>query len=156
MPIPNFTEYGLLPQGIHSCNFMEAENFFCTNDRRRTIWQGLRNAILEMHSYQLTGGALLVDGSFVTDKNIPNDVEVIYDVTNIDAPIERAKAILFFQEKHEFLKDNYYVDWYPNLPDNNDFSLFFQYIGEKTAATKNLPPKTLKGILRIESWEAEF
>lgn len=156
MPIPSFTDYGLLPEGIHPCNFTEAQGMFCTNDRRRMIWQGLKTTIQEMRQYQLTGGVLLVDGSFVTDKTIPSDIEVIYDVTGVKAPVERAKAILFFNEKHQFLKDKYDVDWYPNLPGNNDFSLFFQYIGEKTAVMKNLPPKTLKGILSIESWEAGF
>ena len=41
------------------------------------------------------------------------------------------------------------VDFWINLPDENDFSDFFQYLGVKTARYKGLDSAYRKGILRL-------
>lgn len=152
--LPNFTEHGLLPEGIHECSLEDAHNRFCYNDHRKRIWDGLGVTLKLMQQDGLAGGCLLIDGSFVTDKHIPSDVEVLFDVTSITDEQLLYRAYRFFFDHHNQLKTNYMVDWYANLPGApNDFSLFFQYVGEKTAQIKGISPKDLKGLLKVESWE---
>ena len=149
MWIPDFNENGLLPPGVHECTFPEAKDRFAFNDTRLAIWDNLTIAIEKMQAFALTG-TLHLDGSYVTDKAIPGDVDLILDVRN-EAQNQQGLAVLFFINNHERLKlDN--VDWWPTLPAQNDFVSFFQYVGQKTAASKQLQPTDLKGILKVTSW----
>lgn len=149
MAIPHFNADGLLPPGVHECTLAEAKDRFAFNDTREAIWENLLVALQEMRTATLTG-IVHLDGSYVTDKAIPEDVDLILDVRNEPLP-QQGLAILFFHMKHNLLKQNN-VDWWPTLPAQNDFVTFFQYLGEKTAAAKQLQPKDLKGILRVTSW----
>lgn len=152
--LPDFTEHGLLPEGIYECSLEDAHNRFCYNDHRKRIWDGVKKALKLMQEDGLSGGCLLIDGSFVTDKAVPSDVDMVFDVTSITDERLLYRALKFFNEHHNQLKMNYMVDWYTNLPGlGKDFNLFFQYVGEKTAQTKGLSPNNLKGLLKVESWE---
>lgn len=104
----------------------------------------------EMRAANLSGD-LYIDGSFVTDKEVPGDIEVTLDVRS-ETMEKQGLAVLFFYSNHGRLKDQNSVDWYPTLPSQNDFISFFQYLGYKTAAIKKLNPKDPKGILKIPSW----
>jgi hypothetical protein len=79
MPIPPFTKHGLLPQGIHDCTWNElAERFgsFQSSDRRPQLCRKLEKFIGELRRVRL-GRELIIDGSFVTDKLAPNDIDLI-------------------------------------------------------------------------------
>lgn len=150
MSIPNFTEKGLLPKGVHSCSLDEAREYFATNTHRKKLWEDFLRFLKEIKNKGLTGD-LFIDGSFVTDKEEPNDIEVTLDVKN-ESVDQQKKAIIVFCLHHNSYKQDYNVDFYPTLPSQNDFTLFFQYVGEKTAATKQLSANDLKGILKVERW----
>ena len=79
MPIPAFTPEGLLPPGVHDCTLDELrERFgsFQASDRRCRLFERLEAFVREA---RLTGmvDAIIVDGSFVTDKSYPNDIDLI-------------------------------------------------------------------------------
>ena len=79
MPIPDFEDAGLLPVGIHDCSLDEVrERFgkFQGTDRRCRLFERLEALI---HQMKATGffAAIIVDGSFVTDKGSPNDIDLI-------------------------------------------------------------------------------
>lgn len=150
MPIPRTNEYGLLPPGIHPCTLSEAESFFCWNDHRRALWLKFQHVMDEFRAFGFHH-PLFLDGSFVTDKEIPGDVEVIMDVAHVD-DYAAGLVVLFCFRHHDRLHAEWAVDLYPNIKGENDFSLYFQYVGEKTAAMKAINPKDKKGILRIENW----
>lgn len=149
--IPSFTSQGLLPPGIHTCSRLDLQAIFSFTDRRAHLLQRLDQCTGIMKQCALTG-VLLIDGSFVTDKDHPGDIEVTLDVRQ-EPPEAQDRALLFYVRQHAALKllD---VDWYPTLPDNPsaDFTLFFQYAGEKTAAIKRCHPKSPKGIIRLTQW----
>lgn len=149
MAIPDFNADGLLPSGIYDCSLSEAKDRFAFNDTREAIWENLLLALEEMRIAGLSG-IVHLDGSYVTDKPIPGDVDLILDVRN-ETIQQQGLAVMFFYSKHNDLKANN-VDWWPTLPAQNDFVSFFQYVGEKTAAAKHLQPKDLKGILKVTSW----
>jgi hypothetical protein len=79
MPIPALTADGLLPEGIHDCTLDELRERF--GQFQRTDWRPRLFERLEafVREAKRTGFvvAIIVDGSFVTNMDAPNDVDVI-------------------------------------------------------------------------------
>jgi hypothetical protein len=86
--LPDFTEDGLLPKGIHRATFEEFSNrymYFDRSDQRYRLFDKLR----ELYSEAKRSGVvkrILVGGSFVTSKAEPNDFDCILV---IDPAMER-------------------------------------------------------------------
>ena len=79
MPIPALNTDGLLPEGIHDCMLDEIGarfGSFQDSDRRVRLWAALQAFIGEIKVTGL-GLALLVNGSFVTAKPAPEDIDLI-------------------------------------------------------------------------------
>ena len=76
--IPGFTEEGLLPPGIHETDLEELEEKMGWSRKRRELLEGLKEALELMAA----GGVVkaYLDGSFVTDKDRPNDIDGCYDL----------------------------------------------------------------------------
>jgi hypothetical protein len=79
MPIPALTADGLLPEGIHDCTLEELRDRFGQfqrTDRRPRLYERLE---IFVRDAKRTGFvvAIIVDGSFVTGIDAPNDVDVI-------------------------------------------------------------------------------
>ena len=79
MRIPDFTDLGLLPTGVHTCTIEEAQRRFGpfqASDRRPKLFQSLLSLLGEM---QRTGlfVAVVLDGSFVTATATPNDIDLL-------------------------------------------------------------------------------
>lgn len=147
MPIPLFESTGLLPSGVHNCSLDDIAHGLIWNDHRANLYDKflafLRSELRPDFPYPI-----YFDGSFVTDKELPDDTDVVLDLTT--APDDRKwQALMFMQQHQERIMDNYRVHFWINLPGNSDFTSFFQYVGVKTARTKGLNPKHLKGILRV-------
>jgi hypothetical protein len=77
--LPDFTENGLLPEGIHRTTFEEFEKrfvYFDVSDRRYRLFDRLR----ELYHQACRSGIVkrfLVVGSFVTSKPEPNDFDCL-------------------------------------------------------------------------------
>lgn len=65
-----------LPKGIHDCTLDEIAEVFGQGDRRRDLAGKLREFILELRRVGVSGW-ILVDGSFVSSKDWPGDIDVI-------------------------------------------------------------------------------
>jgi hypothetical protein len=77
MPIPEFDEEtGYLPAGDHCASLDELEKRYCWNYRRREIFTGLKRVIEQLEANGVK--IIWIDGSFVTDRARPRDVDVIY------------------------------------------------------------------------------
>lgn len=79
MAIPPLNEHGWLPDGIHDCTLQEAAQQFGTfqrSDRRPQLWAKFIEFMREAQECGLVE-AVLVDGSFVTAKPAPNDIDLI-------------------------------------------------------------------------------
>src|SRR5437879_1217565 len=79
MPIPPLDNAGLLPPGVHDCTLEEVEERFGRfqkSDQRIHLFARLREYLNEV---RLTGFAvaLLIDGSFVTAKDEPEDIDLV-------------------------------------------------------------------------------
>ena len=81
--IPPFNEYGLLPDGIYDCTLDEAAarfGEFQINDRRTRLWARFTEFMGEAKACDFTE-AVLLDGSFVTAKPDPNDIDLVLVVS---------------------------------------------------------------------------
>lgn len=148
MSIPKLDEHGLLPRGIHDCTLMEIGSLFVGNSHRRNLLEKLTNCIYN-EIRPLFDEPIYINGSFVTDKEHPDDIDVVLDLR--DASDGKKLKGLEFMSKHQSrLLHEYRIHFFINLPSiANDFADFFQYVGVKTARFKGLNPKHLKGILRV-------
>jgi hypothetical protein len=78
MPIPPLDANGLLPIGVHTCILPEVRERFGTfqsSDQRVRLFQRLTAFVAEAKASGIVQ-ALIVDGSFVTAKAIPNDIDL--------------------------------------------------------------------------------
>ena len=79
MPIPELNTHGLLPPGVHDCTVGEiTERFgaFQGGEQRPRLMEKLIAFAAEARASGIVR-ALLVDGSFVTAKPAPNDMDLI-------------------------------------------------------------------------------
>ncbi len=83
MAVPALTEHGLLPEGIHDGSMAEARSRFGAfqgSDRRPQLWKTLDGFLREVAASELVE-AVLLNGSFVTAKPAPNDIDLILVVS---------------------------------------------------------------------------
>ena len=71
IPPPN--AIGELPPGVHAATLAEVETVFATTPRRRLLFEGLRQALENLARAGVR--RVFIDGSFVTTKANPNDVD---------------------------------------------------------------------------------
>ena len=79
MPIPALDSLGLLSQGVYDCTLTELrEQFgkFQQSDRRPQLFRRLEDLYRNMQRSGLFD-SLLIDGSFVTAKAAPNDIDLV-------------------------------------------------------------------------------
>lgn len=149
MPIPEWNDYGILPAGVHSCEIEEIEQRLAFNDRRATLVRGLEQVLgwlCDMPRIE----SLIVDGSFVTDKEHPSDIDAVAMIGNLSDQHQQ-EWVRAWQPMHSELKAHFHVDLYPTIQGlGNDFSVFFQYLRPEEALERGAPLGTLKGLLRIE------
>lgn len=148
--IPDLDEMGLLPPGVWDCSLSEVQAAFCTNPHRSTLWKGLQGFIANEVA-AIGSVALWIDGSFTRRKDIPADIDVVLDLTNLNEA-EAFPIMLSLWQRRSNLKAAYHVDAWPRHPAfPKDLSEFFQYAGPKVAAEFQIETKRPKGILRVQT-----
>lgn len=83
MPIPAFDpDTGNLPPGVHAATWDEIVSRFGRNAERERLLDGLRRAF---ESLQAAGcGRAYLDGSFVTEKDVPGDFDGCWESQGVD------------------------------------------------------------------------
>ena len=79
MQIPDFEANGLLPSGIYDCSLETIRSRFGTfqnTDQRPVLYRKLQEYLEEARNTKLVY-SVVIDGSFVTTKSAPNDIDVI-------------------------------------------------------------------------------
>lgn len=77
--IPEFSENGCLPTGIHSTSVAELRerfSYFDVSDQRQRVYRGLQELLDEAGQSGIVR-RIVVAGSFVTNKSEPNDFDAI-------------------------------------------------------------------------------
>lgn len=156
--IPPLDQRGLLPHGVHTSTLAEVEARFATNGVRELRLAELRRFIATELRPIGDGLELFAGGSYFSDKVDPGDIDCTIEIPAAYIN-DRLPLIALFNDGRSRtdkgrIWHEYRVEIYPTLvfPGHNDFKDFFQYVGEKTAALKNLNAKDRRGIIKVESW----
>lgn len=72
--IPEFERY-YLPKGEHICTIEEIENRFLFSDTRKLKWKNFKALFERMLELGLKPDILIINGSFVTERESPGDVD---------------------------------------------------------------------------------
>lgn len=152
MPIPPLELSGLLPPGVHDCTIEEIRSAFVEHQsqRRSGLFAGMQRFLTLIKQIGCFEAAY-IDGSFVTDKPEPFDVDVVLELP----PPSPAHVILLqinrvFDSEFVFREFGVHVWAYVRGLPQNDFRAFFQYVRVEEAGARGLPPETRKGILKLE------
>ena len=146
MPIPALDQHGLLPAGVHDCapdEIKTAFGSFQTTDQRPKLFQKLSALIAEVRVARFAR-CLLIDGSFVTVKPEPNDIDLVlvlplaHDLT-ADLPPTQYNLVSKRRVQKRFGFD--IVTVRENTLEYDEAVAFFQQVRHQ--------PALRKGILRL-------
>jgi len=152
--IPTLDERGLLPAGCHDATWPDIEARFASNPLRKLrLEQAHRCVRLELQAVA-TGLEMVLGGSYFSDKPDPGDIDCTIVLPVHEIPARAGLIALADDGGKGRLWIQYRVEFYITvaLPGYNDFRLFFQYVGEKTADIKHLHAKDLRGTIKVEPW----
>jgi len=82
--IPRFNTKGTLPPGIHESTIEEFEERFAITNIRKRMFKGLLALIMDLK--RIGCRTIYIDGSYVTNKPIPGDIDVCWDDNGIEYP----------------------------------------------------------------------
>lgn len=125
--IPEFDSRGSLPPGVHETTMVEIEQRLAFSSHRSHLVQGLKRAIQNLKAAGVR--RVWVDGSFVTSKPQPGDIDGCWDPTGVD-PTLLDPVLLDFENSRAAMKAKYGVDFFPNVEEGASgkvFYRFFQY-----------------------------
>ena len=147
MSIPSLDVYGLLPAGIHDCTLAEIAAAFASNPHRSRLYRDFASC-LENEIRPRFNAPVYVDGSFVTNVESPNDIDVVIDMAQA-SPEEQRRGLRFWHLHKKRLMMDYRVDFWLNMLGGQDMIVFFQGLKAQTARFADLREDHRKGILRI-------
>jgi len=150
--IPPLAE-GVLPEGVHLCTIEEVDETFGgfqRTDCRIRLTQKLRSLVEEAKRSGIVA-ALVIDGSYVTRKNEPGDIDVIVVLRSDFDQTPPLRPFEYDMQSKRRLKEKYRFDFKIAVDGSiqyNDGVEFFSQI--RQADTDQTTTRTRKGLLRIE------
>lgn len=140
--IPNLDDDGNLPPGVHWATWKELKARFATNSVRTAQLEGLMRAARNLKDAGCR--QILVDGSFVTSKDLPGDFDAVWDPTGVDGAL--LDPILLLAAGRTAQKAKYGGDLFPEVSESSSgllFSEFFQ-LDKQTGSPKGIVAVDLK------------
>ena len=101
---------GYLPPGVHKASWPDLAPHFDTNSHRTWLLEGLQNALRNLA--QAGCGFILLDGSFVSQKPLPQDYDGAWDTVGVD-PNLLDPVLLDFSKKRAAMKAKYGGELFP-------------------------------------------
>ncbi len=142
--IPPFDKHGNLPPGEHPTTWEMLEIRYATTVRRIHLLTGLRAALEALR--QVGCRTVWIDGSFISSKTDPNDIDVLFDDAHLDwEELSLNEPVLLDHKnksaamKRKFGCECYAVSWLAGM-DGEPFLEFFQHTRDGQR----------KGILRLD------
>ena len=138
--IPDFDDSGNLPPGVHDATWGEIVQRFGWTSRRELL-DGLKAALEPLRE---TGcRRVFINGSFVTDKDEPGDIDIAWDPDGVDVDrlLEIEPVFGNFADRRAAQKAMFGCEFFPSsfAADlvGNTFLEFFQ-IDKETEAQKGI------------------
>ncbi|MGC4039517.1 MAG: hypothetical protein QM710_01620 [Flavobacterium sp.] len=129
--IPTFTNKGFLPPGIHWSTIDEIKKILCFSDKRIKLLQGFELAISSLKKAGCE--TVYIDGSFASEKTEPGDIDVCWELKNVDLGLLMSIEPVFFnpfdgrkEQKAKFGCEFFFSDWVAASPPDILFLDFFQ------------------------------
>lgn len=108
--IPAFNSDGNLPPGVHWTTWQEFANRFGITPYRQRLLKGLESALDSLSKANCQ--FVYIDGSFVTEKENPNDYDGCWDITGVD-PDLLDPILLNFDNERAAQKIKYLGELFP-------------------------------------------
>jgi hypothetical protein len=104
MPIPDLIGEPVpywLPPGMHPCTLVEVEARFVYNEQRQKVWRYFMYVLDRIKDLGRRVNEILIDGSFVTGRELPGDVDAAClvppdELRALLRDAENARALTFF------------------------------------------------------------
>jgi hypothetical protein len=129
--IPQFTDEGLLPPGVRETDLQELKEKMGWSRKRRELLEGLEEALELLASWGVV--RVYLDGSFVTDKDLLNDIDGCYDLAEDVSAEDLGRLAPIFPpspSNRAEAKRRFGVDYFPaaatELGSGQPFLRFFQ------------------------------
>ena len=135
-----------MPVGIHeAADWQELVDAFGWNDYRLLLLSGLRAALLNLQAAGCR--RVWVDGSFVTDKEAPGDIDVLWAVTAVDDAL-LDPVFMDLAPPRAAQKAKYGAEFFPVEPASEDFRGWINFFEKhkETGLTKGLVALSLGGL----------
>lgn len=134
--IPDFDSRGLLPEGMFRASWPEIEQRFGGNRRRRQLIKGLKDALDLLKEAGCR--RVYIDGSFVTAKKFPNDIDVCWDVAGVD-PLSLDSVFFDFSNARAAQRSRFGAEFFPaQAPQRLKTFLDFFQIDKVTGRPKGI------------------
>lgn len=147
MAIPDLTPDGILPTGIHDCTLEEVgERFgrFCSSDRRVRLFKSLCEYVGELQQTGLAS-TVLVDGSFVTAKEAPEDVDMVVVLREGHDFSQQLRPFEYNALSARMIRRTYGLDAFP-VPHGSGAGAHLVDLFQQVRGC----PGVTKGILKVE------
>lgn len=147
MPIPLFNDDGLLPAGVHDCTLAELKDRFGgfqSSDQRPRLLAKLETFIAEAAAVRLVR-EIYVDGSFVTAKPDPGDIDLIIVVAaghDFSADMSPAAYNVLSRRR---VRRSYGFDVLVARASSDELAMWLEFFEQV-----RLEPGLRKGILRLQ------
>ena len=147
VPIPDLTTAGLLPAGIHPATLQEVEvTFGSKTETRGHLYANLCELLQLARSFQMFT-SVIIDGSFVTDKTNPSDIDVV-----LILPALQLKEFMgrsdYLELENERVKERFNIDLFIE-PDLDGMARFFQNLKTEDALQRGVSPRHLRGVVEV-------
>lgn len=145
--IPLFTKSGLLPAGIHWATLTAVELRYATNPHRTRLLGGLKRGAAALAAAGCQ--TLFLDGSFITEKMLPDDYDACWDIAGVDCAL-LDPVFLDFRNLRAAQKAKYLGEFFPShfraesRPPFRTYVNFFQ-CDKDTGDPKGIIGLVLKG-----------
>jgi hypothetical protein len=144
--LPALGDDGGLPEGIHVASWDEIVGLFGKTDHRRDLLAGLADLLVNLRD----AGCRLayLDGSFVTDKEVPNDYDLCWEMDAVDLT-KLDSIVLDVAPPRAAQHARYRGDILPNVVEANSGAPFVDFFQQ------NKITGGIKGIVAIRVEEVE-
>jgi hypothetical protein len=140
-------ERGLLPVGVWDCTLAEIAETFALTPQRAALFARLRRFLDDVAN--LPHAPLFIDGSFVTDKIEPADIDLCADLDSLSPDDRLPWERIFYAERWYLEKEG--IDYWFRSPDfpEDVTTTEFPRVKAVDAERLNLPKQVRKGFLRL-------
>lgn len=145
--LPTFTTEGILPAGVYNCNLAVIKSDFTTipdSSIRTDLFIKLEKLVADIKSTSLVIRGILIDGSFVTNKSNPSDIDIAIifcdSVIAMDLPQFELRFI-----NRDFIKEYYGFTMFPIFGEDINFREMINFYQQQEPPNDQIK----KGILRI-------